>query len=431
MALLRTALRFLPPLTLLLLTLVVSGAERRPKFSPNTARGGSDLLATIQQRAFEFFWFEADGETGLVKDRAGNNRGDDYTVASIAATGFGLAVLPIGIEHGWITRDQARRRALTTLKFVRDKNTHQNGWFYHFVEKKTGQRAWNCEVSSVDTGLFVAGALLAGEYLGGEAKALADELYGRVDFLWMLTDGGARPDEKLLSHGWKPETGFLKPRWNTYSEHLILNLLAIGSPTHPAPPGCWEAWQRNVGEYKGHKTFACGPLFTHQYSQAFIDFRGKRDRMGFDYFESSVQATRANRQFCIDQSSKYPAYGPNVWGLSACDRPVAGYEAYGAPPAIPVHDGTVAPWAVVASVAFAPKEALAATRYMHTHFPDLWGRYGFGNSVNPGRGWFAPDVIGIDLGAAALLIENHETGLIWRLFMQLGPIKDAMEKAGF
>lgn len=390
------------------------------------------LLLELQERAVAFFWFETHPTTGLVKDRAGNVRGDDYNVASVAATGFGLAALTVAVDHGWISREKAESRALTTLRFAREKLDRQHGWLYHFVDFKTGQRVWDCEVSSVDTGWFMAGSLLAGEYFGGEVKCLAEELYSALDFHWMLTDGGTKPNEKLLCHGWKPETGFLRSRWDNYSEHLLLNLLAIGSPTHPISPACWEAWERNVGEYRGFRTFACGPLFTHQYSQAFIDFRSKRDRKGFNYFESSVEATKANRQFCMDQARNLKTYGPNVWGLSACDGPGGRYEAYGAPPALEVHDGTVAPWSTVASVAFTPQLALQAIQHMKDRFgPKLWGRYGFGSGLNLDQDWFAHDVIGIDLGAALLLIENHRNGSVWARFMRIPYIQEAMRKAGF
>lgn len=397
--------------------------------SVQTEVKSSILFASLQRAAFDFFWFEAHPTSGLVKDRAGNLRDDDYTVASIAATGFGLAAMPIGVERGWITRTRAEQRAATTLKFVYEKLHHERGWLYHFVDRKTGERAWKCEISSIDTALFLGGALLAGEYFGGEVKSLANSIYRRVDFQWMLTDGGARPDEKLLGHGWKPETGFIKSRWDNYSEHLMLNLLAIGSPTHPIPASCWEAWERNAGEYKGFKTFKCGPLFTHQYSQAFIDFRGKRDRSGFDYFESAVQATKANRQFCMDQAANFKTYSSNVWGLSACDRPGGGYEAYGAPPARAVHDGTVAPWVTVATLAFTPDLAIESVHFMRERFGTrLWGRYGFSNGFNVDKDWFADDVIGIDLGAAILLIENHLTGKPWRWFMGIPEIQAAMKQ---
>lgn len=398
---------------------------------PTTAKP-AELLALVQRKAFDYFWFEAHPKTGLVKDRAGNARGDDYAVASIAATGFGLAALAVGVERGWVERASGEERALRTLRFIHQHLAHEHGWFYHFIDWKTGQRVWNCEVSSIDSALFIAGALLAGQCFGGEIQAEAQALYARMDFHWMLTDGGARPDERLIGHGWKPESGFLKSRWDQYSEHLLLNLLALGSPTHPVPETCWDAWERNQGEYAGHKTFACGPLFTHQYSQAFVDFRGQRDRLGHDYFDSAVQATLANRQFCIDQAGRWKTYGPNVWGLSACDKPGGGYEAYGAPPGRIVQDGTVAPWATVAAITATPELALEAIGHMHNQYgARLWGRYGFSNGFNVDRDWFAADVIGIDLGAALLLIENHQTGFVWRQFMAIPHIQQAMHKAGF
>jgi hypothetical protein len=403
-----------------------AGAQITPPLA-NTSP--ASLVDDLQKRGFDYFWFESHPQTGLVKDRAGNLGPDESTVTSLAATGFGLAVLPIGVERGWITREQGVQRAELTLKFVREKLHHEHGWLYHFVDGKTGERVWKCEISSIDTALFLAGALLAGQYFEGEVKALSDALYRRVDFQWMLTDGGARPDEKLLSHGWKPETGFLKSRWDNYSEHLLLNILALASPTHPVPSNCWDAWERNIGEYRGFKTFKCGPLFTHQYSQAFLDFRGKQDHSGYDYFETAVQATKANRQFCIDQMPNYKTYGSNVWGLSACDRPGGGYEAYGAPPGVVHHDGTVAPWATVAAIAFTPDLALDAIHTMDRQFRKrLWGRYGFSDGFNVDRDWFANDVIGIDLGAAVLLIENYRTGKVWRWFAGIPEIKSVMER---
>ena len=280
--------------------------------------------------------------------------------------------------------------------------------------------------------MLLAGALTAGAYFDGEARLLADQIHRRVDFQWMLTDGGAKPASKTLSMGWRPESGFITSRWQDYSEHLVLNLMALGSPTHPIPADSWAAWARQEGEYKGHRTFACGPLFTHQYSQAYVDFRGRRDGLGFDYFESSVQATLANRQFCIDQSVNFRSYSSNVWGLSACDKPGGGYEAYGAPPGEARHDGTISPWNTAAAIVFTPDLVTAAVTHMRGKFGDrLWGRYGFSGAFNVDKDWFADDVIGIDAGAALLMIENQRSGLIWRLFMGTAPIQAGMAKAGF
>jgi hypothetical protein len=395
----------------------------------NTSASEANILFQLQRKAFDFFWLEAHPQTGLIKDRAKNRGTDKYDVCSIAATGFGLAALPIGVERGWISRKEGEERAILILRSFTTKLKHERGWFYHFVNWQSGERVWNCEISSVDTSWFLCGALFAGKYFGGEAATLADTLYQRVDFQWMLTDGGARPNSRTLSMGWRPESGFIKARWDSYSEHLALGILALGSPTHAVPADTWKGWKRDVGEYKGHKTFACGPLFTHQYSQAFIDFRGRKDEFGFDYFESAKQATLANRQFCIDQSAKFKTYGSHVWGLSACDNWAGSYEAYGAPPGKSPHDGTVSTWNTIASVAFTPDLVTAAVNHMHREFPQLWGKYGFTGAMNLDKSWFAPDVIGIDLGAALLMIENHRSEFVWREFMKIDAIQRGVERA--
>jgi len=391
-----------------------------------------ELLDLIQRKAFEFFWNEADKETGLIKDRAKNFGTDDYTVASIASTGFGLAGLAVGESRGWITHEQAYERALMTLRFFRDKMEHNHGFYYHFVDLKTGERMWESEISSIDTALFLAGALSIGSYFQNtEVQTIANELYRRVDFQWMLTDGGALPDELLLSHGWKPETGFLPYRWDSYNELMILYQLAIGSPTHPIPASSWEAWARPMGTYAGYTTFAIGPLFTHQYSHIFIDFQNKRDNLGYDYWSSSVNATKANRQFCIDKKGEYKTYSENVWGLTACDGP-DGYRAYGAPPGHIDQDGTVSPGAPAASIVFTPELSISALKHIYqTSGNQIWGRYGFSNAFNLDRDWYDKDVIGIDLGPILLMIENYRSGLIWEHFNKLPSIANAMKKVGF
>lgn len=387
---------------------------------------GADVLSDLQRRAFDFFWFEAHPKTGLAKDRAGNHAGDDYQIASVASTGFALAALPVAVENKWISKEKAEERARLTLKTVATTLTNHHGWYYHFVDWKTGARVWNCEVSSIDTALFLAGALFAGEYFGGEIQALANGIYERVDFNWMLTDGGAKPDEKTLSMGWRPENGFIKARWDSYSEHLILNILALGSKTHPTPAETWMAWKRNIGEYKGIRTFACGPLFVHQYSHAYLGLWNKLDASGHNYFETATMATLANRQFCADNG--YPAH---VWGLSATDKPDGGYTAYSAPPGHIEHDGTISPWNTAASIVFTPEIVLESVNHLYKNYPRLWGRYGFSSALNVGKNFYSRDVIGIDLGAALLMIENHRSRLVWNQFNQIPAIKRGMEKAGF
>ena len=234
-----------------------------------------------------------------------------------------------------------------------------------------------------------------------------------------------------LCHGWKPESGFLRSRWDSYSEHMVLYLLAIGSPTHAIPASTWNAWERPEGEYAGHRAFRVGPLFTHQFSHAFVDFRGIVDGEGRDYWQSSVNATLANRQYCIDNADAYETYGPDLWGLSACDGP-DGYRAYSAPPGREEHDGTVAILATLASLPFTPESVQSfAGHLMDTHGDRVWGKYGFTDSINVDREFWAPDVIGIDVGAAVLMIENHRSGLVWERFGRIPAIGRALDAVGF
>ncbi len=389
------------------------------------------LLLQYQQRATNYFRAEADPRTGLAKDRAANFEDDSYTVSSLAATGFGLATLPIAAERGWRPTTDAREQARVTLTYLLREMPHQHGWYYHFVDMRTGGRAWNCELSSIDTALLLAGALTAGAYFGGEIETLANDIYERVDFPWMLTDGGEKPESMTLCHGWKPESGFLRSRWDSYSEHMILYLLAIGSPTHPIPAEAWNAWSRPEGEYAGYRTYRVGPLFTHQFSQAFVDFRGIVDGDGRDCWQSSVNATLANRQFCIDNADVYDTYGPDLWGLSACDGP-DGYRAYSSPPGREEHDGTVAILATLASLPFTPDRVRSfASHLMTTHGDRVWGKYGFTDALNVDRQFWAPDVIGIDVGAAVLMIENHSSGLVWEQFGRVPAIRRGLDAVGF
>lgn len=390
------------------------------------------FLDQIERRAVIYFWHEANPQTGLVKDRAGDFELDNYTVSSTAAVGFGLVALAIGESRGWLSHEQAYRRTLISLHFLRDELPHEHGFYYHFVDFQTGQRMWNSEVSSIDTAWLLAGVLFAAEfYPGTEVELLANDIYQRIDFEWMLTDGGQRPDELLLNHGWTPENGFLPYRWDSYSELMLVYLLAIGSPTHPIPAESWEAWARPQGTYAGYTTFAQGPLFTHQFSQAWIDFEGRRDGLGYDYFQSSINATLANRQFCLDNQELYQTYGEYIWGLSASDGP-DGYQAYGAPPGYPVHDGTIAPAAAAGSIVFTPDLSLATLKTMREQYGDrIWGRYGFSDAFNVDRDWWDQDVIAIDVGITLLMIENYRSGFVWQTFEQNKSIQQALEATGF
>jgi hypothetical protein len=397
-------------------------------------RQDESLLEDLSRRLFRYFWEQADPQTGLVADRARTNGSPhDEThrdVASIAATGFGLTALCIAAERRWIKPAEARERVRATLRFFADRATHERGWFYHWMDKATGERRWNSEVSSIDTALLLAGVLTARGYYRGdrEIERLATKIYDRIDFRWMLN---GHPD--LLSHGWKPETGFIKHRWDTYSEHTILNLLAIGSRTRPIPPQAWYAWKRGWITYGGYKYISgAPPLFIHQYSHAWIDFRGRRERRPphTDYFENSIKATRAHREFCIALAREFPGYSEDVWGITASDS-AKGYVAWGGPPRDPAIDGTVVPCAAGGSLMFTPDISLRALRAMREKFGDkVYGRYGFVDAFNPNTGWVGPDVIGIDVGITLLSAENLRTANVWRWFMRNREIVKAMQLAG-
>ena len=391
-----------------------------------------ELLNLLEERAFRYFLDNYDPDTGLVPDRASNFEEipKDYTVASIAAVGFALAAFPIGEVRGWITREEAYQRVLKTLKFFRDQMENHNGFYFHFIDVRTGERVWNSEVSSIDTALFLAGALFARAYYAGtEVAEIAEELYRRIDFPWMLTHGGTRPHSRTLNMGWTPERGFLPYRWDRYSELMILYLLAIGSPTHPIPPETWDAWARPAYSYKGHTAISGDlPLFVHQYSHLWVDFRELRGRYA-DYFENSVQATLINRTFAQDHQGRFRTFR-EFWGLSASDGP-KGYRAYA--PVLWRTDGTVCLSAALASIIFTPEIVLADLRrwLSSEHLPRIWGRYGFVDAFNLDQDWWDTDVIGITQGALLLAIENHRSGLIWRHFMSIPYIQEAMRAVGF
>lgn len=388
----------------------------------------AQLLTEVQRRAVRFFWEKADPSTGLVNDRARNDGVDNYTISSIASTGYALAALPIAVERKWIGRTEAQQRATKTLRFLLTRMPHVRGWFHHFVDRRTGRREWRCEVSTIDTGLLVCGALVSGQYFGGGVKRMADALYARLDWRWMLTNGGSQPGKRLLSHGWKPEEGFLKNDWAIYDEGPLLYLLGMGAKHNPLPAACWSALTRQPYRYAGIETLTGGPIFLHQMVHGYFDFREKRDRLGYDYWVCSVNATRIHRQFCIDRSSERKTYGPDIWGLNASDGP-QGYRAYGVPEP---EDGTVSPTGALASIVFTPQLSKAAARAMYRRFGSrIWGRYGFANAFNRDVDWYGPDVIGIDLGMALVAVENHRSGLIWRLFGSHPVVRRGLKAAGF
>lgn len=393
------------------------------------------FLEDLQHRSFNYFWEQADSQTGLVPDRArmdGSSLDENHrNVASIAATGFGLTGLCIAAQRNWIDRGQARERARNTLQFFANKAFQEHGWFYHWLDSKSGERRWQSEVSSIDTALLLAGVLTVRQYFRDDRDIvrLAKTIYERVDFRWMLNG-----HPRLLSHGWKPETGFLKPRWDTYSEDTILYLLAIGSPTHPISPESWYEFWRDRYRYEGYAYFTTigVPLFMHQYAHAWVDYRNWRETRGdgIDYFENSVNATLAHRAFCMNLAHEFPAFGPNVWGITASDS-AKGYLAWGGPPRDPDIDGTVVPSAAGGSVMFTPDLSATALRAMKERYGQkVYGKYGFVDAFNPNSGWVDTDVIGINAGIILLSAENARTGNVWRWFMQNREIPRAMRLAG-
>jgi hypothetical protein len=398
-------------------------------------RDDQQFLEDLERRSFQYFWEEGNAETGLVPDRArmdGKALDESHrNVASIAATGFGLTGLCIAAERGWIEKTQARERTRNTLRFFANQAIQERGWFYHWLDSKTGERRWKSEVSSIDTALLLAGILTARQYFRDdrEIARLATRIYERVDFEWMMNG-----HPLLMSHGWKPETGFLKPRWDTYSEETILLLLAIGSPTHPIPPASWYALWRDRYRYEGFAYFTTigVPLFMHQYSHAWVDYRNRREIKGdqIDYFENSLKATLAHRKFCMNLAHDFPAFGPNVWGITASDS-VKGYLAWGGPPRDPAIDGTVVPSAAGGSLMFTPEETIAALRTMRNKFGDrVYGKYGFVDAFNPNTRWVDTDVIGINAGIILLSAENARTGNVWSWFMRNPEIPRAMQRVG-
>jgi hypothetical protein len=406
---------------------------KQPNVAAKVPVTDEQLLEELQRRAVLYFWEKAEPATGLVNDRAHNFAEDDYTAASTAATGYGLAALPIGIEHGWLDRDRAADRARTTLRFLLTL-PHEHGWMIHFLDKRNGQRLWESEFSSIDTALLVAGAIVCGQYFARDTRTadiavLTETLYRRIDWWWMRTNNGAQTGKQVLSHGWRPKTGFISYDYGAYSEAILLYLLGLGTLDNPLPMVSWEAIQRPVQTYAGTQSLKGGPIFIHQMPSGFFYFRNQRDDLGFDYWVSSTNAMKIHYQYCMDRATQVQTYAQGLWGLNASDGP-DGYAAYGAIDG--PENGTVSPTGAISSIIFAPTLALSIARLLYEKFARrLWGKYGFSNALNIDRDWYAQDVIGIDLGMALLSIENHRTGLVWTLMHSFYSTAPALRAAGF
>lgn len=418
-------------------------------------------LDEVQRRTFNYFWTFTDDRHAQTLDRAPSR-----TFSSIAATGFGLTSYLVGVERSLVTREAAAARTLQCLEALYRLPQGPDsagvagykGFFYHFLTLDKALRFKDVELSTIDTGLLMAGVLSAQEYFDGDSdterriRQLADRLYRRVEWDWAMQPDG------LMSMGWRPERGFIEARWDGYNEAMILLVLALGSPTHPIADGSWEKWlEPYVWEtYYGQEHVNFSPLFGHQYSQMYIDFRGLQDaymrEKGIDYFENSRRATLANRAYCIDNPGQFTGYDSLTWGLTACDGPYSGLVAhagdrlrvhsYWARGASSIHvrdDGTLAPTAVGGSLPFAPEVCLPTLEHLwQTYYDDLIGPYGYRDAFNltfndlgqKGR-WYDHDYLGIDQGPILIQIENHRSELIWNLMKQSPYIKMGLKRAGF
>jgi hypothetical protein len=388
--------------------------------------GDESFLDDLERQGTLFFWEQASPITGQILDRARNDLSgarDPRRMASIASTGFGLTALCIADHRGYLPHDEVVERVRTTLDWHLNSLPEVHGFYYHFSDIETGERIAGVELSSIDTALLLCGVLTARAYFQEEKiSSLAEQIYQRVDWPWML-DGG-----QTFSMGWHPERGFLSAQWNHYCELMMIYLLAIGSPTHPVDPDYWNHFTRPVVHYDGYE-FISGndPLFTHQYSQAWFDFRNKRDAYA-DYFINSVTATRAHKAFCLS----YPQwYSDDYWGITASDSE-RGYVAWGGPEAQGPIDGSVVPAAAAGSLPFLPADCLAVLRAMRSNWGEqAWGRYGFVDAFHPAANWYDRDVLGIDQGISVVMAENLRSGLVWDTFMRNPECANAMQLVGF
>jgi len=383
------------------------------------------FLHEVESASFLFFWEQGSPNTGMVQDRCNVRENRPGGASSIAATGFGLTALCIGAQRGFIAPGAALERVFATLRFLWKKLPNHRGFFYHFANPETGERMFDSEVSSVDTAILLCGVLSCRQHFRHPAVAqLANLIFNRVDWTWLSED------TSLLTHGWSPEIGFLPSRWDYYSELMMMYLLGMGSTAHPLDPQAWNAWKRLTFEYDGMRYIGSfAPLFIHQYSQAWFDFRGQRDKYA-NYFQNSTTATEVHRRFCLELGRKFPNYSDDLWGITASDSQ-QGYVVWGGPPESGPIDGTVVPSAAGGSLPFLPAATLRVLKNIRSKYPAAWNKYGFTNAFNPLKNWYDPDVIGIDTGIVLLMAENLRTGFVWDTFMKSPEARRGMERAGF
>lgn len=395
---------------------------------------GKDILNKELKKSYNFFIKEANTNKksdgyGLIRDKTILEK----NIASIASVGYGLAALIIGVEHNWIKYEKAYERANRTLETFIKNVEGKNGFYYHFINMETGKREWNCEISIIDTAIFICGAITAGEYFGKEVKNKADILYKKIDWEWYRNK-----TNNLFYMGYKPEKGFWG-QWDGYAEQIMMYVLGVSSPTHPVDKSMYYEFNRKTKDYKQIKDIIYthfGTLFTYQYSHAWIDFRNLKDRNGVNWFENSIKATKANREYCIDNKDKFKTYGENSWGLTACLSP-KGYISPGAEPCDAEleieNDGTISPCGAIGSIVFTPKESIQAIEYYYNTFKKLWGKYGFkdGYNLDVEDNWFAKECIGIDKGIEVVMIENYLNETIWKYFMKNEYVVKGLEMLEF
>ena len=413
-------------------------------------------LDQLQRAAFGYFLEAVNPANGLIADNSREN-----SPSSIGVVGFALSAYPVAVERGWMPRAAAVERSLATLRFFHDSDqsgspeaTGFKGFYYHFLDMRTGARVWRSELSMVDSALLIAGALTAGAYFTAntaeeiQLRELVDVLYRRVDWRW-AQNGGV-----TINHGWKPESGFLHYGWDGYNEAIVLYALALGSPAHPIDGDCYEAWTVTYQweNLYGYDFLYAGPLFVHQFSHAWIDFRGIQDRFmrekRCDYFENSRRATEVQREYTRRNPHGFAGYDENCWGLTACDGPshqlpelvnerrrLFGYAARGVP--YGPDDGTLAGWAPLASLPFAPETALCAAGSMLRRYPEMLSAQRYASSFNPtlagadGGAWVSAGHFGLDQGILVMMIENHRTQLVWRLMRDCPYVGTGLRRAGF
>jgi hypothetical protein len=384
------------------------------------------LLEELERSAFEFFWNEADPHTGLIRDRANASGVDSRITASIAAVGFGLTALCIGHQRKYRSQIEITERVRKTLRFLAHDAPNVHGFLYHFVDIRNGNRSSFSEVSPIDMSILLCGVLTCREFFyDNEIRRDASLTYHRVEWPWALNGG------ETFALDWTPELGFDRSRWDIYCESMMLYLLAVGSPVHPISPQSWHCIRRPLIAYENYRFISApAPLFVHQFSHAWFDFRDKQDQYA-DYFENSVTACHAHRRFCQQLSQRFPCYSSDVWGITASDSST-GYVAWGGPPLQGPIDGSLVPAASAGSLPFMFDESYLVLRNLRAYYGrQIWKKYGFVDAFNPLTGWASSDVIGIDLGISMLMAENARTQMVWNTFMRNKEVNAAMEKVGF